>query len=227
MTTEITFIPCRADFENDIATRFVVDIDYTNEFEQHLRSARRPSTAGRTSARRSWASRTLGWTFQRTRINPSRQRPLHRWRRRPHQHALSNDLACDPAGSVACAPRPPACWRSSRSSTTPTSRSPRLCRPAAMRPTPSRSTTTTITSSVSAGSCRGALTHQVHRRQRMPGSGICRISGAPCTVAGGGCRGRRFLRPVHERRDPLPTGCRRCRSRERAMRISREGEWRC
>ncbi len=36
VNTEITLVPCRADFENEEGTRFATDIRYTDEFEQEL-----------------------------------------------------------------------------------------------------------------------------------------------------------------------------------------------
>jgi hypothetical protein len=69
VTTEITLIPCRADFEGGMPTRFLADIRYTDEFESTL-SVDLNATC--------WAQFTLenlgfqnpsGSTFQRTRVN--------------------------------------------------------------------------------------------------------------------------------------------------------------
>ena len=71
VTTEITVIPCRIDYERQIPTRFVLNIVYHNEFEQ-LASVERDFQC--------WTNFTLeqlgftnvaGSTFQRTRLNPS------------------------------------------------------------------------------------------------------------------------------------------------------------
>lgn len=71
VTTEITVIPCRYDFENEIPTRFQLDIVYHNEFEQRL-SVERPFTCGVTFTLQNLGFGNLGGsTFQRTRINPA------------------------------------------------------------------------------------------------------------------------------------------------------------
>lgn len=73
VNTEITLIPCRADFVNEVGARFATDIRYTNEFEQTL--SVEPTFD-------CWANFDLrdlpfapaslsGTTFQRTRMTPT------------------------------------------------------------------------------------------------------------------------------------------------------------
>lgn len=73
VNTEITLVPCRADFINEIGARFATNIVYTNEFEQ---------PASVESVFDCWANFDLrdlpfapasfsGTTFQRTRVNPT------------------------------------------------------------------------------------------------------------------------------------------------------------
>jgi hypothetical protein len=71
VNTEITIIPCRVDFENDIATRFVVDIRYTNEFEQELSVGPLLLNCWVNFGLENLGFTNMGWTIQRTRINPS------------------------------------------------------------------------------------------------------------------------------------------------------------
>jgi hypothetical protein len=71
VTTEITILPCRADFENEIATHFQVDIRYTDEFESTLSVERDFNCWVNFTLQQLGFSNVSGSTFQRTRINPT------------------------------------------------------------------------------------------------------------------------------------------------------------
>jgi hypothetical protein len=103
VTSEITVIPCRADYENEIPTRFQLHILYTNEFEQELSVDRSFNC---------WTSFTLenlgftnvgGSTFQRTRIIPSGSGLCIQGDANTLNTACSQDSQCGGADGV-CAP---------------------------------------------------------------------------------------------------------------------------
>ena len=104
VTTEITIIPCRADFEREIPTRFTVNIVYHNEFEQ-IASVERPFQC--------WTNFTLenlgftnvaGSTFQRTRINPTGSGLCIDGSADLINTPCNEDADCGPAASGVCAP---------------------------------------------------------------------------------------------------------------------------
>src|SRR4029450_8932437 len=70
VTTEITLIPCRADFEGGMPTRFLADIRYTDEFESTLSvDLNATCWAQFTLANLGFQNPMFASTFQRTRIN--------------------------------------------------------------------------------------------------------------------------------------------------------------
>jgi hypothetical protein len=71
VTTEITVIPCRADFEREIPTRFTLNIVYHNEFEQPASVERDFQCWTNFTLQQLGFTNVAGSTFQRTRINPS------------------------------------------------------------------------------------------------------------------------------------------------------------
>jgi hypothetical protein len=104
VTTETTVIPCRADYENGIPTRFGIHVEYTNEFEQTLTIDR---------AFQCWTTFTLenlgftnvaGSTFQRTRLNPSGSGLCIAGDADRVNQPCANDAACGTNG--VCAPAP-------------------------------------------------------------------------------------------------------------------------
>lgn len=71
VTTEITVIPCRVDYENAIPTLFGMFIQYTNEFEQTLSVSRNLECWTTFTLQNLGFTNVAGSTFQRTRITPS------------------------------------------------------------------------------------------------------------------------------------------------------------
>jgi hypothetical protein len=69
VTTEITVIPCRADFENGMPTRFLLDIRYTDEFESTLSIDLNATCWAQFTLQNLGFSNPSGSTFQRTRLN--------------------------------------------------------------------------------------------------------------------------------------------------------------
>jgi len=102
VTTEITLLPCRADFENEIATRFSVDIRYTNEFEQTLSVERTFNCWVNFTLEQLGFSNVAASTFQRTRINPSGSGLCIDGEQDLINQPCANDAACGTGG--VCAP---------------------------------------------------------------------------------------------------------------------------
>ena len=71
VTTEFTVIPCRADFEREIPTRFALNIVYHNEFEQLASVSREFNCWTTFNLQQLGFSNVAGSTFQRTRITPT------------------------------------------------------------------------------------------------------------------------------------------------------------
>lgn len=68
VTTEFTVVPCRADFEHAIPTRFGIHVDYTNEFEQTLTIERSFTCWTTFTLQNLGFTNGAGSTFQRTRL---------------------------------------------------------------------------------------------------------------------------------------------------------------
>jgi hypothetical protein len=187
VTTEITILPCRVDFENDIATRFVVDIDVTNEFEEHISvgpkafncwtNFRQTQVAGFTN---------LGWTFQRTRINPSGSGLCIGGDSALLNAPCDEDIDCNPDGTDGvCAPATAVLALVEEFHDTDLTIS-------SLAPAGSDAANAFSVDNNGdhflgkRGSCRGALTTRCTQDSDCP-TGKCRDTGAACTVAGGGC----------------------------------------
>lgn len=193
VATEITILPCRVDFENDIATRFVVDIDYTNEFEQHLSVGPQAFNCWTNFRQTQLGFANLGWTFQRTRINPSGSGTCIGGASALINTPCDEDADCVTAPGATngvCAP-PTAVLALVEEFhysdvTVPI-----------FPPAPGLAPGTDAANPYSVdnnndhflgkrGSCRGDLSMRCTDDSECP-TGKCRNSGAACTVAGGGC----------------------------------------
>ena len=197
MTTEITVIPCRADFEREIPTHFVLNILYHNEFEQLL-SVERAFDCWTTFTLQNLGFQNVGGsTFQRTRLNPSGSGICIDGNVELINAPCDEDADCVstlPESQGVCAPASGILAIveefhdsdvDARCPAPPSS-------PAAMPPTRTRWTRTATVSSASPGSCRGVdldTTTCVADDQCL-GSGCaggacpagrCRNSGATCS----------------------------------------------
>jgi hypothetical protein len=183
VTTEFTVIPCRADFENEIATRFQLFIEYTNEFEQTLSIERAFDCWTTFTLENLGFSNVADSTFQRTRITPSGSGLCIAGDADLINTPCSTDAACGTGGDAVCAPASGILavveeFHGSDVSEIPSNNS-------------FRGTDAANTYSVDAnndgflgkrGHCRGALTTTCDQDSDCP-AGKCRDTGASCGPA--------------------------------------------
>src|SRR5262249_20094587 len=104
VSTEFTVVPCRADFENNIPTRFTLFIEYTNEFEQTLSIERDFNCWTTFTLEQLGFQNVADSTFQRTRITPTGSGLCIAGAADLINTPCSVDSDCGTSGDAVCAP---------------------------------------------------------------------------------------------------------------------------